>query len=136
MLRSECILTFTEALEQYLSGREVMSNCPHPHGPAFEDSVRLMQEAKEHLDAMTRPVSFRVSVVNNPAVTTEEVAAERDLNGGTWMACKERLLSERRKPVLQCSYGLRSGVRVWEDIPLVLTDPPTTNHQTNNALAP
>ena len=51
MTREDCWMTFTEALEQYLTARE--SNAPEGSHRWHEDQS-FMRDAAEHMDALTR----------------------------------------------------------------------------------
>lgn len=52
MKRSECWMSFSVALEEYLTAREVMSDAP-PDSERYREAWQQMLEAADHMDALT-----------------------------------------------------------------------------------
>jgi len=52
MKRSECLMTFSQALEQYLTARERLYNCAGWPKQVARLEARI-KEAQEHMDALT-----------------------------------------------------------------------------------
>ena len=52
MKREETWMTFAEALEEYLNGRDALNSCHVNHGPMYDNAKEQMDTAAEHLNAL------------------------------------------------------------------------------------
>lgn len=53
LTRENCWMTFSEALEQYLVGRNQLHNCRVDGSPDHEEATLNMRLAAEHMDVLT-----------------------------------------------------------------------------------